>query len=445
MAGSWDFTADSDIQTELSNKLNEAADKYDAKVEAMYSEIDSLGSNNYWVGEDYDAFKTGTEGYKTALQDLSNGIRMYGAHFEAMATGTDTLATELIAIIQNMTGTGGTGSTGSGTPSGGTTSGDTTSGDTPSGGTGNSNDSGQTNDDYIGGNQEAVTGGDAGENADGSQNIEGETQDVEEQGNGNDTASKEEEPESEATYKSGDSVSVNGSTYNFYGGYRKPNGAIVNLFADNSGKLYYQDESGAIQNVTASYIDGSGQPVTSNATIDDVGRKIQMSAHGYPYTASVSLKVDDMTLDQNKIASEVTLSGAANTLTSNNSNAGAYFANDVSYTSDGSVLDSYGDGYDGGTINGDTLVKATEIADFHKHAEDGFVIEVPQGTNLQWDPAWNVTGYDFQTSNGSIYLKWDSSAADGEGAYHLVDEYGNVTLNKDFTLDGFNNNAGHWK
>lgn len=124
MAGSWDFTADSDIQKDLSNNLNEAADKFDVKVSDMYKEIDSLGSNSYWVGEDYDAFKTGTEGYKNALQDLSDGIRMYGKHFEEMAGGTDTLATELINIVQNMTGsmsgggsssgTGGTGGTGDG-------------------------------------------------------------------------------------------------------------------------------------------------------------------------------------------------------------------------------------------------------------------------------------------------------------------------------------------
>lgn len=167
MAGNWDFTADSDIQTELSSKLNEAADKYDAKVEAMYKEIESLGSNSYWVGEDYDAFKTGTEGYKTALKDLSDGIRMYGTHFETMATGTDTLASELIAIIQNMTGSGnGGGTSGGGTGNGGTGSGNSSddSDTSTTNGSGSTNPDNSTDDtDYIGGDQKAIDGGDVGD------------------------------------------------------------------------------------------------------------------------------------------------------------------------------------------------------------------------------------------------------------------------------------------
>lgn len=172
MAGSWDFTADSEIQTELSNNLNEAADKFDSRVSDMYKEIDSLGSNNYWVGEDYNEFNTGTHGYENALKDLSEGIRMYGKHFSEMASGTDTLATELISIVQNMTGSGNGGGTTGGT-TGGTSGG--SSGTSTGGGTaGNSSDDGNAGDGGTtnGDNGDGSTS--AGTNNDGTNNSTGE-------------------------------------------------------------------------------------------------------------------------------------------------------------------------------------------------------------------------------------------------------------------------------
>ena len=175
MAGSWDFTADSEIQTELSNSLNEAADKFDGRVSDMYTEIDSLGSNNYWVGEDYNEFNTGTHGYENALKDLSEGIRMYGKHFSEMATGTDSLATELISIVQNMTGSGNGGGTTGGTTGGtsggssGTSTGDnsnTTASNSGSTGAGSSsgNDDGSNSGDSSldNGSVSAGTGGAGG-------------------------------------------------------------------------------------------------------------------------------------------------------------------------------------------------------------------------------------------------------------------------------------------
>ena len=63
----WDFTADSDIQTEVSNNLNNFATEYEGKVAEMYAKIGEMGS--YWIGEDYSLFVAGTNGYKTALQD----------------------------------------------------------------------------------------------------------------------------------------------------------------------------------------------------------------------------------------------------------------------------------------------------------------------------------------------------------------------------------------
>ncbi len=99
----WNFTADSDIQKEVSKELNNAADNFDAKIALMYGQIDGMSAN--WVGEDFDAFKEGTHNYEGALKDLSDSFRMYSKHFESLSDATYTLATELIAIVNNMTGT----------------------------------------------------------------------------------------------------------------------------------------------------------------------------------------------------------------------------------------------------------------------------------------------------------------------------------------------------
>lgn len=100
----WGFTADSELQKEISKKLSDSADNFANKVTAMYSEIDGMGSNNHWVGEDYDMFNSSTKAYKPALDDLSAGLRMFSEHYDKMASGTETLAEECINIIMNMTG-----------------------------------------------------------------------------------------------------------------------------------------------------------------------------------------------------------------------------------------------------------------------------------------------------------------------------------------------------
>lgn len=103
---SWDFTIDSDKQNELAGKLSEAADNFDTKVSLLYGQIDSMNGTS-WIGEDYDTFHTGVHNYEGALKDLSNGFRMFSEHYKLMAEGTNTLASDLINIIKNMTGTNG--------------------------------------------------------------------------------------------------------------------------------------------------------------------------------------------------------------------------------------------------------------------------------------------------------------------------------------------------
>ena len=101
--GGWDFTADTEIQEQLANRMDELADNFDQKVGTLYEQIDSIGTNKYWVGEDYDQFCVGTEGYKGAIKDLSNSIRLYANHTRKISEGTSELSTELIGIVNTIT------------------------------------------------------------------------------------------------------------------------------------------------------------------------------------------------------------------------------------------------------------------------------------------------------------------------------------------------------
>lgn len=99
---SWTFTADSVKQTELSKSLTEASTTFDTKVGEMYTAIDSMGTSGSWVGEDYNLFKTGTEGYKTALGSARDSIKMFADHFTKLSTDTTNLANTLVTAIGNF-------------------------------------------------------------------------------------------------------------------------------------------------------------------------------------------------------------------------------------------------------------------------------------------------------------------------------------------------------
>ena len=99
----WDFTIDSDIQLDLAKYLKEKADDLDERFENLYLQIGPSNLGTHWVGEDYNAFNTGCDGYKVALKDMTDTLRMYATHFEKVAEGTDEFSSACISIIQNMT------------------------------------------------------------------------------------------------------------------------------------------------------------------------------------------------------------------------------------------------------------------------------------------------------------------------------------------------------
>ncbi len=454
MAG-WDFTADSSLQLELSGRLNKGADNFDTKIGELYGQIDSLGA--HWVGEDYDAYKTGADGYKTALQDLSDGIRMFGKHFENLSTGTEGLAGELANLILNATGSGGAGGTGTQSGTGSPSGTGSQAGDTNTGGTGTQTGNGDQNTGGDGsqtGNGDQSTGGDGSQTGNGNQSTGGDGSQNTGGTNDHGNTGGNEGTVTSTTYKSGDMIEINGEGYSYYGSVRKPNNELVDLVTKynpdtQKNELYYRNADGSVTRAKASTVNGNGQTVTYDATVGDIGASRTINAHGYNVDVGVNVDIDGILITSgNKdklIASSVTYSGVEGLPTNTGVSGGPSHNSQVTYTSDGSTLDSFTSGYDGGTVNGYTLVKATGLQYITSNAKEGVVIQIPQGTDLQWDPAWNVNGYDFDTKNNPIYLSWDSTAASGKGAFHIVDEYGNVINNKDFTLDGFNNDAGHWK
>ena len=169
----WDFTADSGMQRELAKRLTEGADNFNKEVADTYTEIANMAE--YWDGTDHDAYVTGTEGYKTALEDLEKSIRMFAYQFEnVLAPATEELATTCYNIIINLTSSpadaaasGGDAGAGNGdSPDGGSPDGGPDGG-TP-GGDGNGGGNGDQGDGTPGGGTGEGDGTPGGQGNDGT-------------------------------------------------------------------------------------------------------------------------------------------------------------------------------------------------------------------------------------------------------------------------------------
>ena len=68
----WDFTVDSDIQLDMAKMLKNKADELDTQFANLYTQIGPSNLGTHWVGSDYDAFNVGCEGYKQALDDMTD-------------------------------------------------------------------------------------------------------------------------------------------------------------------------------------------------------------------------------------------------------------------------------------------------------------------------------------------------------------------------------------
>ena len=102
MAGKWDFIANSVNQADLAASIKQAATDFDAKKTEMFGKISEMGT--YWQGEDYNAFKENTDKYDPAICAYRDTIQAFGTHFENVSALTETLVTDLVDIVEHMTG-----------------------------------------------------------------------------------------------------------------------------------------------------------------------------------------------------------------------------------------------------------------------------------------------------------------------------------------------------
>lgn len=253
------------------------------------------------------------------------------------------------------------------------------------------------------------------------------------------------------TLKSGDSVSVNGTNYNVYGFTKTQDGRVITMYADKEGYLFYQDSSGNIQPVMETFKQYGGgntvNDVSQPATISSVDNSHTQKVYGnYTSTYQSSLQIGDTTVaTSSDIIGTATFENGSlsDSVTVNDTSGSAYTGINVgnSTTTDGTVLQSY-NGNINSVVNGDTIVTATGMSDFTDYVKNNpdanIVIKIPQDQYVQWDSPDGGTGYEFNTDKSAVYLKWNSEA----NGYQIVDEYGNVTNDRVFTLDGFNDNGG---
>lgn len=259
------------------------------------------------------------------------------------------------------------------------------------------------------------------------------------------------------TLSSGDSVKIDGANYTVYGFTTTSSGEVVSMYADAEGKLFYNDDKGVLQPVMETYQTYNGytvQNVSVPATIESVNAE-HVSYYSIPnssgysmqqeYTSDSSLTIGDVatvststailgtvTFSNNTMNDNVVVEGKGNTPYS-----GINVGN--SLTTTGPKL-SYEDEFSN-KVNGVNFVNATSMSSFQVPADlqdnQTYVVKIPQNQYVQWDSPEGGTGYEFDTTS-SVYLKWNPEA----GGYQIVDEYGNVTNDRVFSLDGFNNNGG---
>ena len=256
------------------------------------------------------------------------------------------------------------------------------------------------------------------------------------------------------TLSSGDTVKIAESSYTVYGFASTNSGEVIPMYADADGNLYYTDNSGAMQPVMETYQRFNGitfTDVSVPATIDSVDAEhisyyTTMDGVAAEYPSYSSLSIGELaTVDASSdvLGTATFTNGTMNENVSLESTEGMPYAGintSNAVTTAGPKL-SYEDEFTN-TVNGVNFTTATGMNSFtdlvaNPQENQSYVIKIPQNQYVQWDSPDGGTGYEFDTTN-SVYLKWNPEA----NGYQIVDEYGNVTNDRVFGLDGFNNNGG---
>ncbi len=432
---SWDFTIDSDKQNELAGKLSEAADNFDTKISLLYGQIDSMNGTS-WVGEDYDTFREGVHNYEGALKDLSNGFRMFGEHYKLMAEGTTTLASDLITIVKNMTGT----IDGSSSSGGGSASYDSGAG--MSDDVGNEGDASHSpsmsygadaEEDGNGAHQSesGATHGGGGHRADDASDGESESGTHQSDVVGDTTSSPQGENSennepgnltsdgktdmdtpttTSKTITRGDVVSLGNGNYNYYGTTK----GGKNIYTDSNQDLYYEDENGNAVNITRSQYMGGTNTQTVNFNVKDIGSSSDV--HGY--SNPIVLSVDGEYV------------GYGATTGSNINTSIVYENSDVAPNVVSSVQgDTTGTTYRVGATNmnvsesSDNIVIPRQESEFITAVRNGQDIKLTPDATLKYDPSGWLNTETLTNGRNNVYLRYDQ----GTQKYYIADENGSYS------------------
>lgn len=102
MNSGWDFIIDSKNQEELASELTEKAASYRGRIDDLYGEINGMGKDDEWSGDDYDIFQANTTQYKTPIEEVAKVMDTFSSHLNKMSNRTNDLTDELIEIVNNM-------------------------------------------------------------------------------------------------------------------------------------------------------------------------------------------------------------------------------------------------------------------------------------------------------------------------------------------------------
>lgn len=415
---SWDFTIDSEKQKDLAEKLSTAADNFDTKVTALYGQIDSMNGTS-WIGEDYDTFHTGVHNYEGALNDLSDSFRMFSEHYKLMADGTDTLATELIGIINNMTGKSDESAPGGEapvTPSDSYYDGEYThgGGSNPGSGAGRNDVTGDEGSENGSSNPENTDPDPVSSTGDRDAYLENESQTDSETGeestNPQLTSPEVDAPtdtgnasSSSATVGRGSVIQLGNGNYSYYGTTKKG----TNLYTDSDGYLYYEDSNGNAVNVTR-YDYSSGANVNSNyvnCKASEIGQNLSY------YGAQTSIGVN---INGEYIASQKSISDSI--YYENSSMA----PNVVTTVTAG---ENSGSTYIAGATDMESVIVPTQKSEFIQAIKNHSDMKIPASVTLKYDPSGILNTQTLTNGEDHLYLRYDAET----GLYYKADVNGSYS------------------
>lgn len=378
----WDFTADSDNQKALAGELKEASKAYLTKIQELYNEIHSMGENQWWVGDDYNLYQMTCDGYKSALDDVGEGINMYGLQMEKISAATEELSTKLTNIINDMAHAGELATANGAGP---TVSPGTYTGNGDSGSYGN-----------TGGGTGGTTTGDTGNPTDGTPT-----------GNptGNPTGGNVASPDlstggtqnQTVTVQSGQKVNLNGEEVYF-------------LMKDRSGNTYYTKSTDPNAQVFVSQNGGALSPYTSYSNNNIVSREDFVNDRKQNLDYYWNTTYNNGTSPYQSVSNEVDSS----------------FTAKVSNPNQGNVV------YDTNYLNQQaTTLNQLDMGQIGLGRENTpEVIYLAPNQSIKYDKPWDTYDNEIKGGANGTYLIYDSNT----DAYYKIADDGSYNTRSDGTF-----------